>query len=192
MIRLPAQLTRRLESLLPRARDRDRFVAECVERALDAEIVTAPSNTPTLVGGTLHLFTDGGSRGNPGNAAIGCVLIDPVTGAVLAKRGVCIGIQTNNIAEYRALVEGLTMAVEFHPNHLVCHLDSELVVRQLKGEYKVKMATFQPLIEQISKLRSQLPSVHFVHIPRSQNSLADALVNRALDQAQIHPGSRVA
>lgn len=189
MLRLPAPLQRRLESLFPRARDRDHFIAEAVSRALDAAMATAKASVqstqvtsePCAVGGTLHLFTDGGSRGNPGQAAVGCVLIDPLTRTVLREHGACIGVQTNNIAEYRALIEGLKIAEPFHPHHLVCHLDSELVVKQLTGEYRVKMATFQPLIEEIQAWKARFPSVQFVHVPRSQNAHADALVNRALD-----------
>ena len=182
MVRLPVALERKLAAIFPTARQREQFVAELVQKALETTPTTAPSpQTPVAVGGTLHLFTDGGSRGNPGQAAIGCVLLDPVEQRVLKEHCETIGIQTNNIAEYRALIAGLTMAAEFQPNHLVCHLDSELVVKQLSGEYRVKMATFEPLIEEINRLKSQFPSVQFVYVPRIKNARADALVNRALD-----------
>jgi ribonuclease HI len=110
------------------------------------------------------------------------VLIDPLKNEVLREYGECIGIETNNIAEYRALITGLTIAKEFRPNHLICHLDSELVVKQLKGEYRVKMVTFQPLIQQILALKAEFPQVSFVYIPREKNTRADLLVNRALDE----------
>ncbi len=183
MIKLPAALEKKLAVLFPKVREREKFVADLVSKAIDTAI--APEiQQPLAIGGTLHLFSDGGSRGNPGQAAIGCVLMDPATGAVLKEHSECIGIQTNNIAEYRALIAGLHMAAEFRPNHLVCHLDSELVVKQLSGEYRVKMATFQPLIDEIMELKSEFAQVTFTYIPRRQNMRADALVNKALD---LHP-----
>ncbi len=182
MVRLPVALERKLAAIFPTARQREQFVAEIVTKALEATPDIRPTaEVPAAIGGTLHLFTDGGSRGNPGQAAIGCVLIDPTEQRVLKEHHETIGIQTNNIAEYQALIAGLKMAVDFRPNHLVCHLDSELVVRQLSGEYRVKMATFEPLIEEINRLKADLPSVQFVSIPRIKNARADALVNRALD-----------
>ncbi len=181
MVRLPAALERKLSALFPKARERDQFVTDVVEKALEHS-VTPDVQAPLNVGGTLHLFTDGGSRGNPGQAAIGCVLFDPLKNEVLREYSECIGVQTNNIAEYQALITGLRMAKEFCPNHLICHLDSELVVKQLSGEYRVKMATFTPLIQEINDLRSHFPQVSFVHIPREKNERADLLVNRALDE----------
>ena len=90
-----------------------------------------------------HLFTDGGSRGNPGQAAIGCIVEDPARGQILEEYKERIGVQTNNVAEYRALVKGLQLAQHYQPNRLICHLDSELIVRQLNGEYQVKMQTLR-------------------------------------------------
>jgi ribonuclease HI len=113
---------------------------------------------------------------------VGCVLFDPLKNEILREYGECIGVQTNNIAEYSALITGLKIAKEFCPNHLICHLDSELVVKQLSGEYRVKMASFQPLIEEINELKSSFPHITFVYVPRDQNKRADALVNRALDE----------
>lgn len=182
VIRLPAELERILQDMFPRVRERERFVADLVRRVLEGE--PAMDDEPQSVGGTLHLFTDGGSRGNPGQAAIGCVLEDPSRGTMLREHAERIGIQTNNVAEYRALIEGLKIADRYHPNRLVCHLDSELIVRQLKGEYKVRMPTLLPFVEEIRKLSEHFPSIEFRHIPRADNFRADALVNRALDE---HP-----
>jgi len=181
MVRLPASLERRLQELFPRVREREKFVAEVIERSLQ---VTAEGEVARKesVGGTLHLFTDGGSRGNPGQAAIGCVLEDPSTGKVIREHMERIGITTNNIAEYRALIEGLRLARPYHPNTLLCSLDSELVVKQLSGEYRVKMHSLEPLVQEIRALSEQFPHVSFVHIPRDDNHRADALVNRALDE----------
>ena len=184
MIKLPASLEKKLMTVFPRAKERDQFVAEVVAKAL--ETGSAPlAEQPESIGGTMHLFTDGGSRGNPGQAAIGCVLFDPNENKVLKEHGECIGIQTNNVAEYQALITGLKMAKELHPNVLVCHLDSELVVKQLSGEYRVKMPTLQPLLDEIMQLKVEFPSVFFKHIPREQNKRADFLVNRALDDAGV-------
>lgn len=183
VIRLPASLERRLQELFPRVREREKFVADTLQLALEGQ--AEPDNDhPVAIGGTLHLFTDGGSRGNPGQAAIACVLIDPVRGETVRDHYERIGIETNNVAEYRALIEGLRLATHYHPNKLLCHLDSELVVKQVKGEYAVRMPTLQPLVDEIRELSASFPSVEFKHVPRADNHQADALVNKALDE---HP-----
>lgn len=183
MFRIPDSLDRRLQQMFPKASDRERFVVDAIEEALAQE---APEDRtmPDNIGGTLHLFTDGGSRGNPGHAAIGCVLIDPAQGVTLKEHAERIGEETNNVAEYRALIEGLKIAMRYRPNRLICHMDSELIVKQLSGEYRVKMPTLQPLVEEIKELTLELPDVVFKHIPREDNWRADALVNKALDE---HP-----
>lgn len=180
-MRLPASLERRLAELFPKVREREKFVAEILEEALTKEPNPEP-NMPTSIGGVLHLFSDGGSRGNPGHAAIAAILEDPVKGEVLKQTYERIGIETNNVAEYRALIEGLRMALAFAPNRLICHLDSELVVKQVKGEYQVKMATLKPYVDEVRELAQELADVVFVHIPRGDNHRADALVNKALDE----------
>lgn len=182
MIRLPDSLERKLTQLFPRAMDRNRFVAEVLTVALQQQDLQQERDEQPSVGGTLHLFTDGGSRGNPGQSAIGILIEDPARGEIIREHYERIGIQTNNIAEYTALVEGLKIAKRFHPNRLVCHMDSELIVKQLRGEYKVKMPTLKPFFDEIQELSQHFPSISFVHIPRSDNFRADALVNKALDQ----------
>jgi ribonuclease HI len=186
VIRLPVSLERTLQELFPRARDRERFVADTLLRALEGERAKT-GDGPEFVGGTLHLFTDGGSRGNPGQAAIACVLIDPVNGTTVREHYERIGIETNNVAEYRALIEGLKIAQLYHPNTLVCHLDSELIVKQLSGEYQVRMKALQPLVDEIRGLSASFPTITFQHIPRVDNHHADALVNKALDE---HPAPK--
>jgi len=181
--RIPAALERRLQQLFPRVREREQFVADLINNALDAP-TSSLTDAPQSVGGTLHLFTDGGSRGNPGQAAIGCVLEDPARGVTVQEHAERIGIQTNNVAEYRALIEGLKIADRYHPNRLICHLDSELIVRQLNGQYQVRMPTLKPFVEEIQTLSKEIPFVTFKHIPRNDNFRADALVNKALDE---HP-----
>ncbi len=189
MLRLPAPLERRLQELFPRAREREQFVADLVEEALENKPTT--DGMPGQVGGTLHLFSDGGSRGNPGHAAIGCIIEDPVNGTILKEHFERIGQETNNVAEYRALIKGLELAREYQPNRLIAHLDSELVVKQVNGEYKVKMPTLQPLVDEVQQLATEFSDVVFMHIPREDNYRADALVNRALDElpnpAPTHP-----
>lgn len=187
MIRIPASLERKLQQLFPRATDRNRFVAEVLTVALEQHDIQEEQGGDMTVGGTLHLFSDGGSRGNPGQAAIGIVLEDPVRGEVLREHLERIGIETNNVAEYTALIEGLKIAKRYHPNRLVCHLDSELIVKQLNGEYKVKMATLKSFFDEIQELSAHFPDIAFVHIPRNDNHRADALVNKALD---THPAPK--
>lgn len=186
VLRLPAALAQRLATAFPSAADREDFVVTALERALDAaEPDTLIDEPPVSIGGTLHLFCDGGSRGNPGQAAIACILEDPTKGEVLQQHFERIGVETNNVAEYRALIAGLKMASDYHPNRLICHLDSELVVRQVNGEYQVKMESLKPFVEEIRALSRELPDVVFVHIPRRDNHRADALVNRALDELPL-------
>ncbi len=180
MLRLPAALERRLTELFPKVREREQFVIDVLNEALIGQI--GSDDLPESVGGTLHLFSDGGSRGNPGQAAIGCIIEDPLKGTVLKEYKDRIGIETNNVAEYRALIEGLKLAKQFQPNRLICHLDSELVVRQLNGQYQVKMQTLKPYFEEVQELAAELPDVIFAHIPREDNYRADALVNQALDE----------
>lgn len=166
--------------LFPHAAERDAFITHAIEDAL-AQDNPDDSTAPIAVGGTLHLFSDGGSRGNPGEAAIAYILEDPVRGAVLQERSFTIGVQTNNVAEYRALIEGLRAARKYQPNRLICHLDSELAVRQLNGEYQVKMPSLKAYVDDIQELARALPDVVFTFIPRADNYRADALVNKALD-----------
>jgi ribonuclease HI len=189
MIRLPAALEQRLAELFPKVRERERFVADTVTQALDGE-PALDADMPASIGGTLHLFSDGGSRGNPGQAAIAAILEDPLTGTVLKEHAETIGTETNNVAEYRALIEGLKMAKTFAPNRLICHLDSELVVKQLNGEYKVKMKNLQRYVDEIQELAGDFPDIVFTHIPREDNFRADALVNKALDdEAKLRKGA---
>lgn len=178
---LPLSLTQKLELLFPHPLERQKFILHAIESALQEEQSDEP---PEAVGGTLHLFTDGGSRGNPGQAAIACILEDPTQGRILKEHYECIGIATNNVAEYKALIEGLKIVRRFHPNTLTCFLDSELLVKQLNGEYRVKMVALQPLFDTIRTLARSFPHVSFHHIPREDNYRADALVNRALNE---HP-----
>jgi ribonuclease HI len=126
------------------------------------------------------LSTDGGARGNPGPAAYGYVL-ETDDGTVLDARGETIGVATNNVAEYRALLAGLEAALARGVTELEVVSDSELLVKQMRGEYKVKNAALQTLFLEASRLARKLDSVTYTAVRREHNELADRLVNEALD-----------
>jgi ribonuclease H / adenosylcobalamin/alpha-ribazole phosphatase len=129
-----------------------------------------------------RLFTDGGARGNPGPAAYAYVL-EAEDGTVLAAHGEAIGVATNNVAEYRALIEGLRKAIELAVAQLEVVSDSELVVKQMRGEYRVKSQTLQELSFEAAGLARRLDRVAYRAVRRELNALADQLVNEALDAA---------
>ncbi len=131
-----------------------------------------------------HLYTDGGARGNPGPAGIGAVLLT-AAGAVVEELAESIGAATNNVAEYQALLAGLEMALDRGVQCLDVFLDSELVVRQVNGQYKVKDAGLKPLHAQACLLLSRFHEVDVKHVRREQNAAADALVNQAIDAATL-------
>jgi probable phosphoglycerate mutase len=127
-----------------------------------------------------RLSTDGGARGNPGPAAYAYVL-EAEDGTVLAAHGEAIGVATNNVAEYRALVEGLRKAVEVGIAELEVVSDSELLIHQMRGEYKVKNEALKLLWVDAQELADKLRKVTFTAVRREHNELADRLVNEALD-----------
>ncbi len=129
----------------------------------------------------LITHTDGGSRGNPGPAATG-IVIKNVEGKVVAAYGEYLGVQTNNVAEYSALLSALTKAKELGATEVDCILDSELVVKQMRREYKVKEPTLQKLYLKIYNLTTQFKKVTFTHTLRAGNKEADAEVNKVLDK----------
>src|SRR5438105_9192369 len=124
---------------------------------------------------------DGASRGNPGRAAIGVVVLE--NGIPIREIGETIGVTTNNVAEYRALLRGLEEAAALGARAVRIQSDSELVVRQLSGQYKVRSPTLAPLHRQALARMRQFERVSVVHVPREQNEDADALANQALDAA---------
>ena len=128
-----------------------------------------------------RLFTDGGARGNPGPAAYGYVL-EAGDGTVLAAHGEAIGVATNNVAEYRALVAGLAKAAELGVGELGVISDSELLVKQMRGEYKVKNAALRDLWDEARSLAASVGKVTFEAVRREQNKDADRLANQALDE----------
>jgi ribonuclease HI len=131
----------------------------------------------------LLVNVDGGARGNPGPAAIGAVVQD-AGGEILEERGERIGTATNNVAEYRALLLGIARAAELGATELELIGDSELVVRQVKGEYKVKDATLRELHGEVRRALRPFESWSIRHVRRERNTEADRLVNQVLDGAE--------
>jgi ribonuclease HI len=130
----------------------------------------------------LRLRVDGGSRGNPGPGAVGVVLED-LDGNIVEEFGRAIGVCTNNVAEYRALLAGLELAATVGVEELEVLADSELLVKQMRGEYKVKNEGLKPLHEEARQRLRGFKRVAIRHVPRAQNAEADRMVNKALDEA---------
>ncbi len=130
----------------------------------------------------VYLHTDGASRGNPGPAAVGIVITAP-DGRVLREIGEYLGTRTNNYAEYQALLRGLAAARALGAEQVRCFLDSQLVVRQLNAQYRVKHPQIRPLFEEVRRLASAFQKVTYTHVLRADNAAADALANQALDEA---------
>ena len=129
----------------------------------------------------INLYTDGGSRRNPGPAAAAWVLKDDKD-RTLEEGGRFLGRATNNEAEYQALIEGLRRASTFRPRKVTCFLDSELLVKQLKGIYRTKEPRLQKLLLEVKNLEAELGNVFYRQVPRHQNQRADELVNEILDR----------
>ena len=161
-------------------------LAGCLEaaaRALPPEPPAPPQPDagPAASSGPLVLHADGGSRGNPGPAGAGAVLLD-AAGRQLASWHRFLGVATNNVAEYQALILGLEGALARGVTRLEVRLDSELLVKQMKGLYQVKSPHLKPLHAQARALARRFERLAFRHIPREQNALADRLANLAMDQ----------
>jgi len=128
----------------------------------------------------LRIFADGGSRGNPGPAGVGVVLLDK-KGETVGEVSRFIGISTNNEAEYLSVIYGLQEALFMKASSVVLNLDSQLVARQLKGEYKVKDKNLRRFFDLAMNLFRGFEKVEIVEVPREENTMADRLVNQALD-----------
>ncbi|MBI5243757.1 MAG: ribonuclease HI family protein [Elusimicrobia bacterium] len=129
---------------------------------------------------TLLIHIDGAARGNPGPASLGVVIQDEA-GTLLRERGRCLGERTNNAAEYEALLEALRLAFELGGTRLKIRSDSELLVRQYNGQYRVKSPKLLEFLLEAHRLARRFESVEFAHVPREQNKRADRLANQALD-----------
>ncbi len=145
---------------------------------------------PQNVNKTITIFTDGGARGNPGPATIGIVINSRFTENGIEKaettnQGKFLGSTTNNVAEYSALIEALELIKMESDAEIVCNLDSELVVKQLNGQYRVKDENLKQLWQKVKLLQAKFKNISFKHIPRAQNKLADKIVNEVLDSISL-------
>jgi ribonuclease H / adenosylcobalamin/alpha-ribazole phosphatase len=135
----------------------------------------------------VYVEADGGSRGNPGPAGYGAVVFDARTGSVLAERKEAIGVETNNVAEYRGLIAGLRAAKELGAVRVAVRMDSKLVVEQMNGKWQVKNPGLRPLAREAAQLRLGFAEVTFEWVPRERNKHADRLANEAMDEAAGKP-----
>lgn len=126
------------------------------------------------------IYCDGASRGNPGEAGAGAALWDE-GGEPLGRVSLYLGFATNNQAEYKGLLAGLTAAYVQGLTDVECRLDSELLVKQLNGEYRIRDPQLRELAEKVQRAASRFASVKYVHVPRAKNRAADRLANAALD-----------
>jgi ribonuclease HI len=135
------------------------------------------------------IYCDGGSRGNPGPSAIGAVVLDPAYDPprLLAEVSECIGVTTNNVAEYKALIAGLEAAAAFGAQRVRVRADSKLVIEQVKGAWRVRQPHLRPLLDAARALLAGYAEVDLQHVPRAENARADALVNVALDATEPRP-----
>lgn len=128
-----------------------------------------------------NIHIDGGSRGNPGPAAVGIVIVDAESGRSRCEKGVFLGQATNNVAEYQGLIRAVHAALDMGATELTIHSDSELMVRQIHGEYRVKSEELRPLFQQAIALLRKAAKWKLLHVRREKNQRADQLVNAALD-----------
>jgi len=133
----------------------------------------------------LHTFSDGGARGNPGPAAIGVIIATP-DGKIIHEFAECIGHATNNVAEYRAMLKAIELARSLHATELLCHADSELIIFQLQGVYRIKDSRLAGLAEKVKSAASGLTRISWKQIPRESPMIveADRLLNQALNKAR--------
>lgn len=156
--------------------EKDREFAKRVDVVLLPETKTSSSGLPKEV----KLYGDGGSRGNPGPSAYGFAILD-MNDNVLFKKGQYIGVTTNNQAEYKAVLFGLEEAKKQGVKKIEVYLDSQLVVNQMNGSYKVRNQDLLPIYSSIKGLLKDFENISFTHVPRELNKLADSMVNEALD-----------
>ncbi len=161
--------------------DKDHQMAQAIDALYDQDAPQGeqPANT-TIHPEEVKIFSDGGSRGNPGPSASGFVVLD-MEDNVLVDKGVYLGVTTNNQAEYTALKLALEECKRMGVREVHAYLDSLLVVNQMKGIFKVKNRDLWPIHDAITSLAKEFRAVHYSHVPREFNKLADAAVNRALD-----------
>lgn len=152
------------------------------EKLDPAELPEAGQDSPYPDGVPALAFADGASRGNPGAASWGVAYCLP-DGTPLCREGCAIGEATNNVAEWKGLVAAMERLIGWGVPEAIVRMDSQLVVRQLSGQYKVKNAGLKPFHEKAVLLRSRFARLRVEHVPRKENALADAVANMALDRA---------
>ncbi len=157
--------------------DKDHRLADAID---NIQFESGVEETKSVIAGSIKMFADGGSRGNPGPSASGFVLLN-LDDTVIYSEGIYLGITTNNQAEYQAVKFGLEEALKLGAREISVYLDSLLVVNQMTGIFKVKNRDLWPINEAIHDLVSKFKRVSFTHVPRELNKLADAEVNKALD-----------
>ena len=158
------------------ARKMERAAAAVAERKVEVEAEAAPARPLRT-----RLFTDGAARGNPGPAGAGAVIVN-AQGHIVAKVGKFLGDETNNVAEYMGLILGLKRAKAMGIKELDVLADSELMVKQLNGDYAVKAEHLKPLFDEARALFKAFGEIEIRHIPREENGAADAMSNRAIDE----------
>jgi ribonuclease HI len=159
--------------------DKDRFMATAIDAIFDKkQIPDQPADVAKV--NKVKVFADGGSRGNPGPSASGFVILN-MEDKVLVDKGVYLGITTNNQAEYTALKLALEECLKMNVHEVQVYMDSMLVVNQMRGIFKIKNRELWPIHDAIKRLADQFQDISFQHVPREFNKLADAAVNRALD-----------
>lgn len=168
------RLAAAIDAILDKSPENDAANSNKVDSAKDVKVAQ------TIVK-RLKIYTDGGSRGNPGPSASGYVLYDE-SGNVVVDKGVYLGITTNNQAEYTALKLALEDAKKLGASEVMVFMDSLLVVNQMNGIFKIKNRDLWPLHDAIKQLAKGFKKISFNHVPREQNKVADAAVNRALDE----------
>jgi ribonuclease HI len=144
------------------------------------DILLNPEPKVSKASSKVFMYTDGASRGNPGEGAAGVMMWDG-NGNPVGRMSLYLGELTNNQAEYKAVLAGLLTSYVQDFDHIECRLDSELVVKQLNGEYKIKDRELKVLASQVNKAVARLPKVTFVHVDRRSNEQADNLANEILD-----------
>jgi ribonuclease HI/pterin-4a-carbinolamine dehydratase len=159
--------------------DKDRQLADAIDKILTPNTTINPKEHPFP--DKVKVFADGGSRGNPGPSASGFVILDKEDN-VLVDKGVYLGVTTNNQAEYTALKLALEECLKNQVHEVEVYMDSLLVINQVRGIFKVKNRDLWPLHDSVKQLSQKFNHINFSHVPREFNKLADAAVNRALDE----------
>lgn len=189
---IPLRLAKAIRDAVPE-KERQAFLSKAIEKGLEerravhatqSPLSLFPDREPSATGGkTVDVFVDGGSRGNPGPAGGGFAILRG--GKVIKKGGEFFGRLTNNQAEYLALRLALRETFDLFSDSAVrCFMDSELVVRQMNGDYKVKNAALKPLHEEVRRIADQFKKFTLSHIPREENALADRMANHAMDRGR--------